>query len=89
MALTPYILALWQTKTGKVIISCLLIYLIGGTIIMMFKWWTIAIVAVLILAIYLQYKQDVKNHQKKLKELEDEFERIQKLSNGTNRQPRS
>lgn len=79
MALTPYIWALWQTKTGRVIIICLLVYLIGGAIIMTFKWWTIAIVAGLVLMFYFIKKQNERDHQKKLKELEDEFNRLHEM----------
>jgi len=81
MALTPYIWALWQTKTGRVIIICLLVYLIGGAIIMTFKWWTIAIVAGLVLMFYFIKKQNERDHQKKLKELEDEFNRLHEMEN--------
>ena len=79
MALTPYIWALWQTKTGRVIIICLLVYLIGGAIIMTFKWLTIAIVAGLVLMFYFIKKQNERDHQKKLKELEDEFNRLHEM----------
>lgn len=81
MALTPYIWALWQTKTGRVIIICLLVYLIGGAIVMTFKWWTIAIVAGLVLMFYFIKKQNERDHQKKLKELEDEFNRLHEMEN--------
>ena len=79
MALTPYIWALWQTKTGRVIIICVLVYVIGGALIMTFKWWTIAIVAGLALMFYLFWKQSEREHEKQLKELEDEFNRIHEI----------
>ena len=88
MALTPYIWALWQTKTGRVIIICLLVYLIGGAIIMTFKWWTIAIVAGLVLMFYFIKKQNERDHQKKLKELEDEFNRLHEMEDRMQRNKR-
>ena len=83
MALTPYIWALWQTKTGRVIIICVLVYVIGGALIMTFKWWTIAIVAGLALLCYFIMKETEKErkreYERQMKELEDEFNRIHEI----------
>ena len=83
MALTPYIWALWQTKTGRVIIICVLVYLIGGAIIMTLKWWTIAIVAGLALMFLFIKKETEKErkreYERQRKELEDEFNRIHEI----------
>ena len=46
---------------------------------MTFKWWTIAIVAGLVLMFYFIKKQNERDHQKKLKELEDEFNRLHEM----------
>ena len=83
MAVTPYIWALWQTKTGRVIIICVLVYVIGGALIMTFKWWTIAIVAGLALMCYFIMKETEKERKREFerqkKELEDEFNRIHEI----------
>ena len=85
MAVTPYIWALWQTKTGRVIIICVLVYLIGGTIIATFKWWSIAIVAGLALMLFLIKKETDEERKREFlrqqKELEDEFNRIHEIGN--------
>ena len=81
MALTPYIWALWQTKSGRVLIIGILILLF----IYVFKWWTIPIVAFIALAVYLNILQDRKEHKKKLKELDDEFNRLQEYEKNMKR----
>jgi len=83
MALTPYIWALWQTKTGKVLIICLLIYLAVYTLIKTFEWWTIPIVIGFALVIYigvkLETKEREKEHHRKLKELSDETDKLHRM----------
>lgn len=83
MTLTPYIWALWQTKTGKVIIICVAIYLVVGTLIKVFGWWTIPIIIgfsiILYIGVKLENKRVEKEHQRKLKELSDESDRLHRM----------
>lgn len=83
MALTPYIWALWQTQTGKVIIICVSIILVVGTLIKAFGWWSILVVLLLValvaLAFFLERRDQEKEHQRKMKELNDEFERLRRV----------
>lgn len=85
MALTPYIWALWQTKTGKVLIICFLLYLILGVIIKAFGWWSILVFALLILfvcsLVYWIKRESEKDFEKKRKDLLEESERLKKLHN--------
>lgn len=83
MALTPYIWALWQTKTGKVLIICLLISCVIYILIKTFEWWTIPIVIGFALIMYigvkLEAKEREKEHQEMLKKLSDETNRIHRI----------
>ena len=83
MAVTPYLWALWQTKVGKLIISCVLIYVVVGAFIKTFKWWTIPIVIGFALIVFIGGKLDArdreKEHQRRMKELDDEYDRLQRM----------
>ena len=83
MALTPYIWALWHTKSGKVIIICLLVFLAISTLIKIFGWWSILIVIGFALFLYicvkLEVKEREKEHQRMIKELNDESDRLQRM----------
>ena len=58
MAVTPYIWLLWNTKTGKVIIILIIIYLVVGIMINMLGWWTLLILALCIAAIVYSWVRD-------------------------------
>lgn len=79
MALTPYIWALWQTKTGKVIISCILIYFIGGVIIKLLRWWTIPAVLLFAGLIWLGIYLDNRKRAKVIEKSEKEFARLREI----------
>ena len=83
MALTPYIWALWQTKTGKVLIICLLISCVIHFLIKTFEWWTIPIVIGFALIMYigvkLEAKEREKEFQKTLKKLSAESDKLHRL----------
>ena len=83
MALTPYIWALWQTKTGKVLIICLLISCVIYILIKTFEWWTIPIVIGFALIMYigvkLEAKEREKEHQKMQKKLSDESDKLHRI----------
>lgn len=83
MALTPYIWALWQTKTGRVILICVAVFLVVGSLIKVYEWWTIPIVIgfalILYIGVKLENKREEKEHQRKLKELSDESDRLHRM----------
>ncbi len=76
MALTPYIWALWHTKSGKVIIICIIIFLICGVIIKALKWWSIAVFAGFILFCFWIKKIADDDHQRELDRLREEGDRL-------------
>ena len=70
MAATPYIWLLWRTKTGKVLIIGFIIIILVNLL----KWWTIPVVCILALIIFLGFKKiewDSKKEKKKRKEEEN------------------
>ena len=72
MAIAPFVWALWQTRTGRVLICLFLLYLVIGLL----GWWFIPVVLLLIGGVWLQNRQDEQKRKKEQDKLKEEYKRL-------------
>ena len=72
MAIAPFVWALWQTRTGRVLICLFLLYLVIGLL----GWWFIPVVLLLIGGVWLQNRQDEQKRKKEQDKLKEEYKRF-------------
>ena len=82
MAVTPYIILLWQTKTGKVLIYLFCLFLLGvfvSVLIDKYGWWVLLFAIFLALCGYLDYLTEKRGKEKEMKKLREESDRLHEL----------